>query len=106
MRNNCYSHEESWVPSPRHSKSNSSYLEKPTIEDKENYADDLFKYTGNDDDSDLFDFKIPPLPKKMTKPKTNKPTATAPNPNLDKNDIDILPTDDIDKALIPMETLK
>ena len=38
------------------------YLDKPTLNDKENFADDLFKYTGNSnlDDSDMSDFKIPP----------------------------------------------
>ena len=36
------------------------YLEKPTLEEKENYADDLFAFTGNDDnESDLSDFEVP-----------------------------------------------
>ena len=38
-------------------------LKKLTLEDKENYADDLFKFTGKDDnDSDMSDFEVPPLP--------------------------------------------
>ena len=53
------------------------YLDKPTLEDQENFTDNLFKYTGNDDtnhnannqDSDLSDFDIPPIPKKKKKRK-------------------------------------
>ena len=60
------------------------YLEKPTLQDKENYVDNLFKYTGTEQqsDSDLLDFDIsPPPPKKKIK---NKQMKTNSNNNQTK----------------------
>ena len=59
------------------------YLDKPTLQDKENFADDLFKYTAKDSESDMSDFEMPPPPKrKKDKTKTKrKPTATISRPN-------------------------
>ena len=64
------------------------YLEKPTLKDKENYADDLFAFTGSDDnESDLSDFKVPqpskPNPKKQKI--KHKPTATVTKQNYKQN---------------------
>ena len=37
------------------------YLDKPTMEDGENFSTDLFKYTGHDDNSNIDNFDVPPL---------------------------------------------
>ena len=58
------------------------YLENPTLQDKQNYSNDLFKYTGQECDSDkpdMSDFETPPPPKctKVIKhKKKSTPTAT------------------------------
>ena len=70
------------------------YLEKPTMQDKENYSSDLFKYAGTDNtnnttnDSDMSDFETPPPTppakrQKKTTPTTNKkkPISTVSCPN-------------------------
>ena len=56
-----------WVIKHKNLESLKRYLDKPTMEDRENFSKDLFKYTGNtntDSDDDFQDFEPAPPPKK------------------------------------------